>query len=273
MPFYDTSQIACTTHTLEIRNLGTDFYFDYVQINTPDPVGPSDALVTLGRTASSTQVPTAGKASSASPAATSPGSSGASATTAVSASIPASGFNPVASSSAAHRSLSKNFGAIVGIAVGGAVALLMIGCGLFRVHRRRTAVRLGPIYGFNPLVSPTTSSAYSGSHDRRWQGSSLQTVELHTDATDSNPIPSAQRSDIRYRHDLDSHAHGLIETVAPPRMDQPTSDPGARSGTQHSVDGGVRIEGGPLLPGRTVEEADRGSIASTLPPPYQHHTS
>ena len=50
IPFYDTSQIACTTHTLEIRNLGTDFYFDYIEINTANPIGPSEALVTLGRT-------------------------------------------------------------------------------------------------------------------------------------------------------------------------------------------------------------------------------
>ncbi|KAH9903112.1 hypothetical protein C8Q73DRAFT_673004 [Cubamyces lactineus] len=221
MPFYDTSQIACATHTLEIRNLGTDFYFDYVEINTPDAIGPSEALITLGRTG--TQASTAGTATSSSLATTSIETSGASvAATGLPESTAGSGINPAASSSSAHRPLNKNPGAIAGIAVGGGIALLIIGCGIVRVYRRRNALNLGSIYGFNPLESPTSS-------------------KVSTEVMDTRPVSTAPRSDTRHRHDPEVDGRRLTGTTAPSRTDPLTSDMSARSGTRHSVDGGSRL--------------------------------
>ena len=121
--------------------------------------------------------------------------------------------------------------------------------------------------GFNTLDSTPTNSprAYSSSQDHRWQGSGLQTTESRADATDSGPISIAGWSDI-----LETSGQRLTGATAFSGAYLLASDVSAIAGPRHSVDGGVRVEGGP--PGQVVEEPNRRSAASTLPPPYQHYT-
>ncbi|KAH9893567.1 hypothetical protein C8Q73DRAFT_791407 [Cubamyces lactineus] len=301
--FYFSGPIPLGVHTIRVQNLGEQFWLDSIQVTRPQNV--SSALPTTGA-ATSTSSPMMSTHDGSGSQGSSPTSTGSQGTDTA-----ASGQETQQSGSP-HSSVVVP-AVIAGVVVAVVVSLffLVIGGLLWCRYRRkqRAEVVPTPFDGIDresvtrmkehpaeePLQSPPASLMFtppSSTERGTIHGSSIAEESLAAgpaEQGDDAASPSAKgsrapRSSQRSTPSLAMSGRG----PRPPRTessasvrDSPTPAPISRtppavariSNRRQSLDGGMRIAGGP--PGQEVDfpEAEAMSTASTLPPVYQTYGS
>ncbi|KAI0331686.1 hypothetical protein GY45DRAFT_600831 [Cubamyces sp. BRFM 1775] len=300
--FYFSGPIPLGVHTIRVENLGEQFWLDSIQVTRPQNV--SSALPTTGAATSSSIMPTRDSSGSQGGSPTSTGSQG------IGTAASGQGTQQPGSSRSSAVVPAVIAGVVVAVVV--SLFFLVIGGLLWCRYRRKQRANVAPTpfegvdgesvtrikehRAEEPLQSQPASLMYtspSSTGRGTLQGSSIAEESLAAGPAgqgDDAASPSTKGSRAPRRSERSTPSLAMsgrgprasrTESAASVR-DSPTpgasartSPPAIASATnrRQSLDGGMRIAGGP--PGQEVDfpEFEAMSTASTLPPMYQTYGS